>query len=168
MLDVMTSDHRINDFPGFDDADWVFKGQHARKYRQLGAGKTRVISVYTGLFLEILISPFRTSSTMHALHASDGMHPSGLRHCQPDLHLGGLVRREDRDDGEGRHRARARGACPPHAEPGDSCERTGRRARRGEQRELPRGARHRPARARGARRAARGGDQAAESGPRRV
>lgn len=59
-MTAISSDHRINDFPGFDDADWVFKGQHARKYRQLGAGKTRVVSVYTGLFLEILISPFRT------------------------------------------------------------------------------------------------------------
>ena len=60
-VDVDNSDHRTHDFPGWEGPEWEFKGQHVRKYRQLGAGKTRVISVYTGLFLEVLISPFRAS-----------------------------------------------------------------------------------------------------------
>ncbi|KZT64191.1 NAD(P)-binding protein [Daedalea quercina L-15889] len=51
------ADHRINDFPGWDDTLWLWKGQHDRKYRQLGAGKTKVIALYTGLFLEFFISP---------------------------------------------------------------------------------------------------------------
>ncbi|EPS98925.1 hypothetical protein FOMPIDRAFT_1024474 [Fomitopsis schrenkii] len=65
-------DHRINDFPGYDFADWVFKGQHARKYRQLGAGKTKVISVYTGLFLEILIGAHFGFDTASLVYTSVG------------------------------------------------------------------------------------------------
>lgn len=56
---VICSDHRLNDFPGWDYPDWVFKSEHTRRYRELGAGKTRVIAVYPGFFLEILINPFR-------------------------------------------------------------------------------------------------------------
>ena len=76
------SDRRLNDFPGWDDADWVFKGQHARKFRQLGAGKTRVISVYTGAFLEILLSPFCTFSTFisHMLLELTVSHCSRIRY----------------------------------------------------------------------------------------
>ncbi|KZT64190.1 hypothetical protein DAEQUDRAFT_741441 [Daedalea quercina L-15889] len=51
------ADHRLNDFPGWDDPLWIWKGQHARKYRQLGAGKTKVIALATGIFLEFFVSP---------------------------------------------------------------------------------------------------------------
>ncbi|TFY64554.1 hypothetical protein EVJ58_g2536 [Rhodofomes roseus] len=66
------SDHRINDFPGWDDADWIFKGQHARKYRQLGAGRTKVISVYNGLFLEGLLGPWFGFDTAKFTYTSVG------------------------------------------------------------------------------------------------
>ncbi|EPT02603.1 NAD-binding protein [Fomitopsis schrenkii] len=66
------TDHRINDFPGYDAADWMFKGQHTRKYRQLGAGKTRVVSVYTGLFLENLIGAHFGFDTANLTYTSVG------------------------------------------------------------------------------------------------
>ncbi|KAH9922257.1 uncharacterized protein B0H18DRAFT_1018780 [Fomitopsis serialis] len=66
------SDHRINDFPGWDDPDWLFKGQHARKYRQLGASKTKVVSLYNGLFLEILIGPWLGFDTANLTYTSVG------------------------------------------------------------------------------------------------
>ncbi|KAH9921169.1 uncharacterized protein B0H18DRAFT_1022280 [Fomitopsis serialis] len=45
------SDHRINDFPGWDDPDWLFKGQHARKYRQLGAARQSCFAILIGPWL---------------------------------------------------------------------------------------------------------------------
>ncbi|KZT68006.1 NAD(P)-binding protein [Daedalea quercina L-15889] len=66
------SDHRINDFPGWDDPGWLWKGQHARKYRQLGAGKTKVVALYNGLFLEILINPFFGFDTANLTYTSVG------------------------------------------------------------------------------------------------
>ncbi|KZT64192.1 NAD(P)-binding protein [Daedalea quercina L-15889] len=66
------TDHRINDFPGWDHAEWIFKGQHAQKYRELGAGKTKVIAVYTGAFLEIFLSPWLGFDTANLTYTCYG------------------------------------------------------------------------------------------------
>lgn len=154
MAEFDDSDHRTHDFPGWEGPEWEFKSQHVRKYRELGAGKTRVISVYTGLFLEVLISPFRAFPSLHFFHyITDESVTSGLRHPKPDVYRRGLAGQEDRDDSEGRHRACTCGAHPPRSEPDGGGKRAGRRAHRGRQRERERGARHRTARARGVRRA---------------
>ncbi|KAH8116734.1 NAD-binding protein [Phellopilus nigrolimitatus] len=49
------SDHRLNDFPGYDHEEWVKKSKHVSYVRELATRKgcdMKVISVYTGLFLE--------------------------------------------------------------------------------------------------------------------
>ncbi|PCH43147.1 hypothetical protein WOLCODRAFT_90172 [Wolfiporia cocos MD-104 SS10] len=46
------SDHRLNDFPGWDDLGWNSKREHVRKARELAKGKVKIIALYTGLFQE--------------------------------------------------------------------------------------------------------------------
>ncbi|KAI0737942.1 hypothetical protein C8Q80DRAFT_1293357 [Daedaleopsis nitida] len=45
-------DHRKNDFPGYDHHEWEVKRELATAARRLAGGKTKVIALYTGLFLE--------------------------------------------------------------------------------------------------------------------
>ncbi|KAI0769757.1 hypothetical protein BD413DRAFT_477275 [Trametes elegans] len=54
-------DHRLTDFPGYNLPDWESKQQLAKETRALAQGKTKVIAVYNGLFLEILLAPYRKS-----------------------------------------------------------------------------------------------------------
>lgn len=46
------SDHRQNDFPGYDHPIWEEKRLLEAQARALGGNTTKVISLYTGLFLE--------------------------------------------------------------------------------------------------------------------
>lgn len=48
------SDHRLNDFPGFDHEEWDKKRKHMAYATDLATkmGDVKVIAVYTGLFLE--------------------------------------------------------------------------------------------------------------------
>ena len=49
------SDHRFNDFPGFDHIEWDKKRKHVEYANELKEKKgidMKIISVYCGLFLE--------------------------------------------------------------------------------------------------------------------
>ena len=49
----MCRDHRLNDFSGHDHHEWEVKRELAEDARALAAeGKTKVIAVFNGLFLE--------------------------------------------------------------------------------------------------------------------
>ncbi|OCH93284.1 NAD(P)-binding protein [Obba rivulosa] len=45
-------DHQLNDFPGFEHSDWAKKKAHESRVRERAGSKMKVISVYSGLFLE--------------------------------------------------------------------------------------------------------------------
>ena len=47
-----SSDHRLNDFPGYDHPDWDIKREHAKEAKEAAGETMKVISVYTSLFLE--------------------------------------------------------------------------------------------------------------------
>jgi len=50
-------DHRLNEFPGYEHAEWTTKAVRDRAARELMKDKTKIISVYTSCILE-LIGPF--------------------------------------------------------------------------------------------------------------
>ncbi|TDL24323.1 hypothetical protein BD410DRAFT_786439 [Rickenella mellea] len=52
----VSSDHRLNDFPGYEHSEWTTKRAHVERAKQLGAGKMKIISLYTGAFLEMIVS----------------------------------------------------------------------------------------------------------------
>jgi len=47
-------DHRLNDFPGWDDVEWNVKRMHAQKSKELAGDKIKAISVYAGLLEGLL------------------------------------------------------------------------------------------------------------------
>ena len=49
---IFCSDHRLNDFPGGDHPEWEAKRELEKEARALAGDKTKVFSVYNGLFLE--------------------------------------------------------------------------------------------------------------------
>ena len=54
------SDHRINDFPGYEAEGWKAKQEIAKETRSAFKGK--VIALYTSAFLELVFAyPLRTS-----------------------------------------------------------------------------------------------------------
>ena len=58
-----TSDHRINDFPGFEAPEWLAKQKFEKEARSTFKGK--VVSLYTGLFLQLcFVHPIRTSRSV--------------------------------------------------------------------------------------------------------
>ncbi|KAH9949131.1 hypothetical protein B0H21DRAFT_729657 [Amylocystis lapponica] len=65
-------DHRLNDFPGYDHPDWIHKAEHARRARERGKGDIKVISVYTGLFLETGLTPLFGFDTATDTYTSIG------------------------------------------------------------------------------------------------
>lgn len=63
--DMHDSDHRVADFSGYEHPEWAGKKRLAAETRKLAQGKTKVIAVYSGVFVEFLVSsflgPIRTS-----------------------------------------------------------------------------------------------------------
>lgn len=51
-------DHRINDFPGWEHREWVWKREHLERTLEVGKGKIKTIAVFTGLFLEGAFGPW--------------------------------------------------------------------------------------------------------------
>ncbi|KAI0645564.1 hypothetical protein C8Q79DRAFT_911353 [Trametes meyenii] len=51
-------DHRLSDFPGFLHEEWAGKVEIAAETRALAQGKAKVIALYNGAFLELLLAPF--------------------------------------------------------------------------------------------------------------
>lgn len=52
------SDHRLNDFPGYDHSAWIYKRQKDMKMREKvkASGKEmKIVAVYPSLFLESAI-----------------------------------------------------------------------------------------------------------------
>lgn len=65
------SDHRLVDFSGYEKPEWERKKTIAAEVRALAKDKTKVISLYTGIFLDFLLSPYRTllvPRTRHLTH----------------------------------------------------------------------------------------------------
>ncbi|KAI0373207.1 NAD-P-binding protein [Pilatotrama ljubarskyi] len=56
-LSEFGSDHRVNDFPGYEHPEWIRKQEIAAETRAKLQGK-KVIAPYTSVFLEYAISPF--------------------------------------------------------------------------------------------------------------
>lgn len=53
-MNNMLSDHRLNDFGDFENKEWIKKQEHLRYVQKISEGKDlKVVSVYTGLFLEL-------------------------------------------------------------------------------------------------------------------
>ncbi|OJT02372.1 hypothetical protein TRAPUB_7096 [Trametes pubescens] len=51
-------DHRIADFTGYEHPEWAGKKRLAAETRALAQGKTKVIAVYSSVFLEFVVSSF--------------------------------------------------------------------------------------------------------------
>ncbi|EIW63468.1 uncharacterized protein TRAVEDRAFT_161801 [Trametes versicolor FP-101664 SS1] len=51
-------DHRVADFSGYEHPEWAGKKRLAAETRKLAQGKTKVIAVYSGVFVEFLVSSF--------------------------------------------------------------------------------------------------------------
>ena len=56
---LSASDHKINDFPGYEHPGWLGKQEAAAETRKLLSG-TKVIALYPSLFLE-----FATTVSVH-------------------------------------------------------------------------------------------------------
>lgn len=55
-----SSDHRLVNFSGYEQPEWEGKKQLAAHVRAQAKGTgTKVISLYTSVFLDILLSPYR-------------------------------------------------------------------------------------------------------------
>lgn len=53
-------DHKLNDFPVYEHGEWTSKRVYAAETRALTKGtKTKVIALYTGIFLEMALEPYR-------------------------------------------------------------------------------------------------------------
>ena len=61
MLTEERRDHRLNDFPGYEHPEWLYKRVQTAKIDAALRGKTKVINVITGLFLGYIFLPGRTS-----------------------------------------------------------------------------------------------------------
>ena len=69
---TLRRDHRLNDFPGYDHHEWEVKRELAQEARVLAAeGKTKVIAVYNGIFLEGAFRVRLTPSTAHRRRYTD-------------------------------------------------------------------------------------------------
>jgi len=66
------SDHRLNDFPGWDDVLWLAKEKHVHKAREIAKGKVKIIALYTGLFLEGTLGPWFGFDTANLTYTSVG------------------------------------------------------------------------------------------------
>ena len=63
---TLRRDHRLNYFPGYDHHEWEVKRELAEDARALAAeGKTKVIAVYNGIFLEGAFRVRFTTPTAH-------------------------------------------------------------------------------------------------------
>lgn len=51
---MTTSGYHVNGFRGWYYPNRVFDGQHTHKYRELGAGKLKIVAVHPESFLEDL------------------------------------------------------------------------------------------------------------------
>ena len=109
------SDHRINDFPGYESPEWLAKQKLAKEARSAFKGK--VIAVYTSLFFEVgFVNPIRMSPLRSSLfiagpapdrprsrHRYQEQRVCGVRLCRP-AHLVDLF---------GGRRTLCRAACDP-------------------------------------------------------
>lgn len=123
---ICASDYRLNDFPGWDNFDWNIKREHVAKAREIAQGKVKIVATYTGLFLEIAIavSPFGIEAATFVSFRADfslivcfcfvpqplsvvlNYCGSRIRHRKPHVYVRGFAQATDRNDVQGRHRAR--------------------------------------------------------------
>jgi len=65
-------DHRLHSFPGWDDVEWNLKREHAQKSHELAGNKIKIVSVYTGLFLEGALGPWFGFDTANLTYTAVG------------------------------------------------------------------------------------------------